>query len=195
MKLKQYLIKEDINKIKFLLERDCSQFLKESKRILLYRGVSEKKDLTLKELGIIKLKSRQDRKPTNTPLFLHQKIDQLFFKKFKIKPRSNGIFVSSSFDTSSIYGESYLFFPFNGYKYIWSSRVTDLFVYFNRFDKNNLENEWKKRLPDTIKIINSYKTTNLVKAIESETEIMFICDYYYLVEETKELIELMGLKD
>jgi hypothetical protein len=68
MRLKEHIIENNIIKI---LERDCSQFIKESKKshkVFLYRG-------TTKKINDIKaLTPREDRKPLDTPSKIHKNV-------------------------------------------------------------------------------------------------------------------------
>lgn len=78
--------------------------------------------------------SRQDRRPQDMPIEIHNKYDELFLEKFGWKARSEGVFVAGGDRTS--YGTPFFFFPVNGYKFIWSPAIFDLYTSrFNFYNK------------------------------------------------------------
>jgi hypothetical protein len=111
---------EDIIKI---LEKDCSQILsvlKKNKKYL-YRGTKKRHE------GLKVFTTRDDRKPRDTKPWLHELIDEAFKKEFGWSVRKEGVFATSDWNEANLYGGRVnLFFPFNGYKYVWGEGVTDL---------------------------------------------------------------------
>lgn len=104
------------------IKRDCKAFLVEAEKNFFYRGSNT---VVLEYMG--KFKSRTDRMPKDTPLWMHEILDKFFMKRFKWKVRSEGIFVNASKILAQVYGTPYLFFPMGKYKYAWSPHVQDLF--------------------------------------------------------------------
>ena len=56
-------------------------------------------------------KARKNRKPKDTPEEIHNLFDEIFYKKFRIKLRSESIFTSSNQADIHIYGDVYFIFP------------------------------------------------------------------------------------
>jgi hypothetical protein len=71
---------------------------------------------------------RLDRKPTDTPLPIHEFMDNWFYKKFGVKFRSNAMFVTKSRGSAQIYGDVYIVFPIGEFKYCYSSTIDDLYA-------------------------------------------------------------------
>lgn len=82
-----------------------------------------------------------------------QKIfDEFFYKKFRWKPRSEGVFTIGDIKSiRGVYGIPYIFVPIGEYKYLWSPDVDDLYEeidyedYSDEFDDFNLEDDWENR--------------------------------------------------
>jgi hypothetical protein len=78
---------------------------------------------------LINKQIRTDRKPKDTSWNAHIILDDIFYNKFKVRVRSESVFVTGKYDFASSYGNSvYGIFP-NGtnYKIIWSNSVQDLY--------------------------------------------------------------------
>ena len=69
-----------------------------------------------------------------------------------------------------MYGEVYVFLPFNGFKHIWSQDVMDLYVSTIGMHEYHLDS-----------FIESYQNDQLPKAIKIGNEIMFKCKAYYIL--------------
>jgi len=166
------------------IKENCSQIIKVYKKEnkLLYRGMYF--DDPTKDF--IKKKPRKHRKPSDTTEFATREMDKRFYKKFGWKPRTEGVFATGSLTTAESYGRNLaIFFPFDGYKYIWSSKIRDFYESTSyshmtktellRMDKNEVYKEFDK-------IIKTYTDKYLSEAIWSLSEIMFKCDYYYAMD-------------
>jgi len=108
------------------LKKDCKPFLKEIKKYKLFwfwRG--SEKDVKHYE----KFETRKNRRPRDTPLWIHNILNKEFKKKFGWSVRSEGVFASSDKYGLYIYGEENMFFPVGKYKYVWSPKVNDLLSY------------------------------------------------------------------
>lgn len=203
MYLRKFLSEETKEEVREILQKDCTKYLKEvGFGQKLYRGTKRKvKDIT-------KFKPRQERKPRDTPLEVHKYLDKLFSQKFGWKARSSGVFVCADKRVVKIYGTPYVFFPIGNYKYLWSPEVRDLTTELDRIivdyeydfrpsaaDSQELTNlkdpdiKWKDVLGniEVIKelkqLVLSYKENKILTAQDKDTEIMFSCLEYYLVEE------------
>lgn len=132
MRLTNYLTEEtleDIEQEKKLvnemietLEHDCSEIISVYKKAngFLYRG--SKKSIKMYDY----ITPRPDRQPKDTPQIYHDMIDDIFKKKYGWRARSEGVFASGEVMAKE-YGKAYLFFPVNGYKYLWSEKIQDLY--------------------------------------------------------------------
>jgi hypothetical protein len=152
-----------------LIKKHCSKWIKESKGEPAFRGMLGKP-----QWG--KFRVRQDRIPKDTPKWAHEMIDADFEKKFKWKPRTQGLFVTGNDDQADVYGDPYLVFPIGNFKILWSPDVEDLYQLTSAApgaDEDKFVNiEWPMYL-------KSYRTDNLSKALQSGYEVMVKCKSYY----------------
>ena len=86
----------------------------------LKRGMKNKPSLLIGNV-------RPDRKPTDTPLPIHEFMDNWFYEKFGVKFRSNAMFATKS-QSAQIYGDVYIVFPIGEFKYCYSSTIDDLYA-------------------------------------------------------------------
>jgi hypothetical protein len=127
---------------------------------------------------------RKDRKPSDTPLWVHKLLDQAFNKKFGVKARSSGVFcrkvVIQEF-TFPISGEAYAIFPVGDYKYLWAPDINDLYLEWtkNIEDVENKENIKIRTKSWAEDIVKQYTDKDLDKAYSEE--IMLLCDKYYAI--------------
>jgi hypothetical protein len=168
-----------------IIEKECSEicdiYRKKGGISFLYRG-SENYYSQFQ-----KIKPRTDRIPTDTNPEMSNYLDELFYKKFGWKPRRTGVFCTGDLMKTYHYGNSsYIIFPKNGFEFIWSNTIKDLYnlLTWNNIQDLFLKNKLKpdKSFEDELNlIINSYKNKDLYKAINSKNEIMIKCDYYYVI--------------
>lgn len=126
--LQYYLsnIDDDGKKVKELLLKNCKPILKELKghNGLLYRGSAR----TINVIG--EVVPRMDRRPLMSNAQLSDAVDDALYKKFKWRPRSEGVFSYYKDDAGySTYGKGYFFMPIGEYKYVWSKKYEDLYLY------------------------------------------------------------------
>jgi len=197
MRLVEYI---DRNELKYsIMEKiikDCKEFLeilvnmrevsehsaKISDTYVLWRGSFH----TVNDIE--KIIPRINRRPADTALWLHDKWDNMFEKKFGWKVRSEGVFASSKYHFAMGFGnEAFLFFPFDGYKFLWSLKVDDLTgqVGTGKFgqEEDEISNNYITKKSE--ELLKSYRKSNLPEAIKSGNEIAFKCSAYYLVENDK----------
>lgn len=129
MRFKEYLNEQNDGNIKEILEKikkDCQPFLKDLKKAsplddLLYSG-RKKSESAFK--GTV----RKNRNPKDTPLDVHNWLDNWFEENFGIKARSNSIITTGDSDVAKGYGNLYVIFPIGNYEIIWSPRINDLYT-------------------------------------------------------------------
>lgn len=96
------------------------------KNKFLWRGISQYN----KEFK--KIKTRTNRKPTDTCSKYHELSDNIFYKLFKIHARSNTVFCSPDMKHASHYGDYIsIIVPIGKFNYIWSPEINDLLVYMS----------------------------------------------------------------
>lgn len=156
----------------------------------LYRGTS--KYLSMFSIS----RRRKNRKPKDTPEKVQKIADAIFYKEFKWKPRSSGVFATGSLSLADNYGRVFWFFPIGSFHFVWSNRIEDFFLdndWDDFYKREWIENQgWKIiynpghtiGIEDRMdSIINTYQDFDLKSAISSGHEIMFDCDRYYLIDE------------
>lgn len=198
MRLDNYLNEEDevsdiqikCSKILYLYTKQHNYF---------YRGT---RDISRKKL----IMPRKDRKPSQTNPDVHELLDNMFYEKFGWKVRSEGVFATSHEGDAKIYNVSWprpndppVFVPVNGFKYIWSPRVRDLYIYLidnglHEAPRRGLGMEYNDTWASRVqKIIDSYITYDLERAMKKEYEVMFKCDRgYYLINQDEIIKFLFG---
>lgn len=178
--------------------KDCNPFLRDWKKTklntFLYSGRQNKPYWFIGKV-------RENRKPKDTPLPVHDSIDNWFLKNIGITVRSSTIFCSSDKGFVQSYGETFAIFPIGKYEIIWSPKVRDLFKIWNKdfsdeyWDKPQEFDTWD--MPKEFeKILKTYKKGDLRGALQSGNEVMVYCKEYYAIEysyfgefRTKELRE------
>lgn len=127
-----------------------------------------------------KIIPRMDRKPMNTNPEVSAMFDEEFEKLFGWKPRSEGVFCTGRNVRSELYGDPYIVFPKNGYQFIWSKRINDLYIDSGIYGYNmDKVEEVSKKIRS---LVLSYRDHGMRKAIRSGVEVTIKCDYYYVIE-------------
>jgi hypothetical protein len=170
MRLSHY-INESVADIKDI-PYDCAEFMSVAKgsKKLLYRGSrnSFPHDITL-------VNRRVNRRPSATPIRIHDAFDKAFDDAFGWKARSTGVFAVGDDIDAENYGTVYIFIPIGPYfDFVWSPDIMDLFIELEdiAFDVS---------IDDIRNMVENYSNKNLKKAIQSGNEIMFNVDKYYMV--------------
>lgn len=96
---------------------------------LLYRSFY-KSYSSLRDFG--KTQTRKGRVPVDTPIEIHNMFDEMFEKKFGLKPRSQSLFCSKSLKVARNYADNvddvYIVIPLgNNLKYAYSKKILDFF--------------------------------------------------------------------
>jgi len=179
MRFEQYINEAritDTDDLASLIKKECKWFFKEKlTNKFLYRGT----------ISIIddykKIIPRKKRMPKDTPIHIHNFMNKVFTKKFGW-PGRNGVFATSKASVAGGHSptvKAYLFFPVGKYKYIWSPKTDDFYMYVGR----EIPHEKKFFAPSMAEILaETYIDNNLPLAMEKGYEISFWCDAYYLVD-------------
>lgn len=176
-----------------IVSKRCSEYLNVVKTMtkpqFLHKGSIKK----FKDMGFYK--PRTNRKPRDIQPDLHKILDKLFFEKFGWKTRSEGIFATPDYYAATKFGWVYVFFPVDGFKFVWSPDVLDLYMdtRYKVSDFYYTHNE--KGMEEYLKpFVDTYTDKNLARAIKSYHEIMFKCNSYYAVADKKIIEKLTGIK-
>jgi len=142
------------------------------------------------------------RRPKDTPLEVHEIMNDVFMKEFGWTARS-GVFcyINTKYRESG-YGKGYLLFPIGDFEYLWSDEIKDMFVDFEMemmgIPEDMIEDEWnlkcgddKKCMDDTKKYeeyfnmrMDEYKNDFYLKLEEKIKDFQDsnICKAYYINE-------------
>lgn len=135
-RLKEYMIDEALGSkslkilkgIVEIIKKDCKPFLVEMRKNrvedFIWRGYKN----GVGSEGYKVIIPRKDRTPKDMSEELHDMFDNMFYKRFKWYPRSQGVFTTSNYREASNYGKSCIFFPCGKYEYIYSPIIGDLFT-------------------------------------------------------------------
>lgn len=132
----------------------------------LFRGFSRPSDNP-----IIDIQSPSNRLPRNMPLEVQTKIDDWFFKRFKMRFRESSLFVTGDIHTAQSYagdwGQIRQLKPKERFCFCWSRECADL---YNEFENSN-RTESVEALLDRL----NFQCDELKAAILSNNEIMLVC--------------------
>lgn len=116
-----------------LIAKECSEFIKETEFSVdkiyrlsnaVYRGVDNLRTVVASFDGNIVRPARDSNK------LLHKLLDKFFVEHFGFPYRSKGTFVTANETTASGYGYAGIFFPVNGYSYVFSKEIEDAYTAF-----------------------------------------------------------------
>lgn len=161
MRLVNYIIEGEKNRTALALKnvllpalkdvvKKCSQYFDEVSQIknnpFIYRGVH-----SLPVRPIEMRLPRKDRVPKDTPVLVHNIMDEMLYDEFGWKPRSTGVFTSAEIRLITSYGPNFIFVPSNGYKYIWCTKqgYDDMYAIFDHqeydpdFYESQTDGVWK----------------------------------------------------
>lgn len=198
MRFDDYL-SEGISQAEFdQFAKDTTQWFGEMTDGRLWRGSKRKVK------GITKMVPRPDRTPRDAPLDVHNEFDKAFKKGFGWKTRSQGVFAATTPEVDT-FGKPYLFYPVNGYKYVWSPGIGDLTLELNRdgmllndvTGKYITTDKWDENKDEYVKgVISKYSDKNLPQATWENVEVMFYCpNGYYLMGDVFLRSYVMDIED
>lgn len=167
------------------IDSNCSQYFEENPGLALYRGISTR--VSRDEYMI--MTPRLDRYPKDMWIDWHKSLDQLFLERTGWRARSQGIFATGNEVSAGYYGTVYIIYPADGYRYLWSPEVSDLYTDTNQFEMKTGKYRYRQEMDRFIpkdeemenhfrEIIKTYKNDELVEGIRSGNEIMIKCDRY-----------------
>ena len=156
---KQFLLNEQMENIKSVdeaVERilvDCRPFLSESgfkpnelfelTRNALWRGMDHI------EGSFVKFPGMRKRKPMSSAPRLHALLNRHLEKRFGLKYRSFGLFVSNNWTQAYEYGTGlFLIFPIGDFKYVYSDVINDAFIAFDNDNSGAVPGLWDRILSD-----------------------------------------------
>jgi hypothetical protein len=152
----------------------CDQYLSsfDGKPKYLWRGFGTKNFHGVVEKGPIR-----NRKPRDTPEWIHVIADQWFFDTFGARYRSEAMFCFGTKAAASFYGNIYLIVPTDEFTFCWSPKYIDLFSEITRANITVGDKE------AVIKVLNSgsYINIDLASAIRSNSEIMVRSEKYLIL--------------
>jgi len=186
MRLKSYITEitfdQKILPIRKTLERDCKeilQFYRYGK--FLYRGIRTNDSDPI----FLTKTPRDDRRPKDTAESIHDYMNKLYKKKFGWEVR-NGISVSTSYGQADAYGNVHVFFPADGFKYVWHPDIYDF--------TNDFAGDWMDSRsfdPDPTfnidfqtaaqQLVDTSYDKNIKGAYGYNREMMFWAPKYYLL--------------
>lgn len=132
-----------------LVKKECSEIINIYKKAgrVLFRGTRGDRAKQVDEEGrISKVVPRKRRNPKDTDKETQKILDNLFNQRFGWKPRSQGIF-AAGIESARYYGTPHGFFPVNGFEYVWSPNIDDLYndfvtEYEGEYDIKNVPGMW-----------------------------------------------------
>lgn len=143
----------------------------------LYRG----SNFTLGEKEKNQFYAKFDRRPRNTPDWLHEAVNQWFYARFGMPVRGGCIFCTGSFYDAGIYGGVYKIWPIGEFLAFFSLNVKDLFDYFveNELHVNKMSKEAFETLMDSLGYECTSDLNRLMEVAAAEVEIMLYCEEYH----------------
>lgn len=169
------MAKEKLDEYLSTIRKDCKKILQTYKlvRRFIYRGTDK-----LKDDDFIKVKPRKSRRPKDTSYEVHITLDSFFERRFGWKARSEGVFTTPMVSKATKFGKKIgIIFPKDGFDFLWNPRIMD-----------SIHFETEKRLNRSFtEQLERYRDDNLVGAIQQESEIIFRCDYFYLINRYMEI--------
>lgn len=148
-----------------------------------YRGVSSQHDLAKPSI----LSPRTDRTPRDSPPRFHAIADAWFKQRFKVRYRSQAIFLTSQVGIAAHYGSSHehvmRVVPLTSYTYCWSPLLADLLSI-----AVELASAPEKAIHERLSH-SQYRQDSLDEAAKSGHEVMLSCDQLLYIP-----IQLLGQK-
>ena len=173
----------DTKEIIEVLLRDCQPYLNEIdgnvQKYVLYRGME-----TVPASGFGRKDARlSDRRARNTRSDMQAEINEFFTTHFE-HPFRNGVYATGNANNASYFTKDdmserpYAIFPIGNFDYLWNPNLDDMYNLLISIAPTSVAGTMEKLLP-------TYKTNDLKKAITSEVEVMLWTQEYYYLEEQK----------
>lgn len=102
------------------LETECSQILSVYRQTnqFLYRGMRNRP-------AVFRSGIRDDRKPLEMPEWIHNLLLKAYRRLGVAAHRGNSIFATPDEKIADVWGDAYIIFPTNGFKFSWFTTITD----------------------------------------------------------------------
>lgn len=162
------------------IKKDCKPFLKNWRirynKNFLWTGRYEK--------DFVRKKVRKNRTPRDTPLELHEFVDNWFKYEFGIRFRSNSVFCTSNMGEAEDYGHLYAIFPIGKYTTLSSGKIGDLWKDLLDEINNNSWNFFTEKEQDEFLEdleIKLSKAKYQLNKYHHNSEIMINCKEYYIL--------------
>jgi len=167
--------KEYVDFIKYISE-NCKPFLEEIDYKIfsfpVYRGIEsvqmKKKFMTVQNVRL------ENRRPKDMPREVHDKLNELFIRKFK-EPFRDALFVTGDSYFAEGYGTTYCVFPVGEFSFIWSKNIKDLFELYEEYIDGYPDVNINQFIPDLSSTMYSYTDNNFKAGVTSDNEIMIRC--------------------
>ena len=173
MKLKRYLTESTgVFGVIDAIEKDCKPYMKFLKSIkyshFLIRDDSGRYD------SFIKKKVRKDRRPSDSTMTDHKKMDEWLLNRFGWKARSEALFCYGAGirDLSTF---DYMVFPIGNFKFVWSPDIRDAWNY------GGIDSYSKHTISEWYDDARTYTDKDLNSSVKSQSEIMVKCGYAWLL--------------
>jgi len=171
--ISEYISQKDFNNF---LQNNCSEYLKEKEHYDLYRGIKIANPENQNYQRFVMTPNR-NRHPKDVDIKIQDFVDEFFIKKFGWAPRRTGVFATGEASFAADFGSIWKIYPSNGFRFLWSPDVRDL------FDVADFPGRGKKTVEDVNiylddEILPTYINSDLISAIKSGHEIMINCDQY-----------------
>jgi len=151
----------ELKDIKEKIQKECKPWLIASKGYPVWRG--------MRNPASGKFKVRTERKPLDTPLDVHIKLNEIFKKHFGWQCRSEGLLTTGDRTVASSYGNAHQIFPIGKFRFVWSKNVHDLYsIYVELISKQGI----------TYAGGGDWKQTNLPKQQDPKTLVVKSDDLY-----------------
>lgn len=125
------------------VEKDCRYILKDLRHNnrnnkVIWRGINGMNDWSIGKKAI-----RTERSPKDTSYEWHNAFDEVFYKKFGWRPRSEGLFVAGGRSTAVSYGAPCFVFPVGRYSFLWSQKINDLYAEIENYNWEESD-QWRE---------------------------------------------------
>jgi hypothetical protein len=117
----------EMSNILYLIRKNCGPYLKQLRNSpdFLWRGRYNAPTEVMTEIVPIK-----NREPKDTPVDVHNMLDDIFMDKWKWRARSDSVvFCYGSKSQVKSYGSPNLVFPIGNFSFLWHPTIDDLYMY------------------------------------------------------------------
>lgn len=123
---------QDDEKIISFIKENCSEWLQKSNGTVLYRSTRDPGEELNPYAKIMKV--RTNRRPVDTPDYIHQAFNEAIRLAGGVANRSNSLFTTPDYNNAASYGEysgsehTFIVMPIGEFHYTWSPKFPDWFV-------------------------------------------------------------------